>query len=470
MQYSPKEIEHLTVNGEKKDKLCEPVGNRGDGSIIYKQQCTEVEAYYRYRNKGKDRTIFIGQYVPFGKKGYNLTQIRDKAREYARLRKEIAPADLKEYLELEQARKEQEIADQKKQAEIEASKGTLEELCQSYVGSLKRRNASSAKDVESCLHYNLIKPFPHLVKRKANTITPDDLMPVCQKILARGVTTNFNRFRSYLMAAFNQGMKSDYDPRQQLENGKRFAIQFNPVDAIPKYAEYERVRERSLSNDEIHLLWHNHRKGKEGWNPLYGLLLQFCLACYGNRPEQMSEVKWADINKDQRTLRFIDTKGKNARPKKRIIPLTKRALDILEAASEISGQFNGPFCITGKATINVSNLSTFVGAYNDWVEKTAATEGRQTPERFTAKDLRRTATRLFTDCRVLKEHRYLLQSRQDGSVESRHYDHDDRLPEKRDVAKIYDDYLGRIIDAAVNEQSDNVIQLKSAKPSVAEAL
>ena len=148
MLYSPKEIEHLTVDEVKKDKLCEPVGSRGDGSIIYKQQCTEVEAYYRYRNKGKDRTIFISQYVPAGKKGYNLTQIREKAREYARLRKEIAPADLKEYLELEDARKKQEIADRKKQAAIEASKGTLEELCQSYVGSLKRRKASSSKGYE----------------------------------------------------------------------------------------------------------------------------------------------------------------------------------------------------------------------------------------------------------------------------------------------------------------------------------
>lgn len=164
---------------------------------------------------------------------------------------------------------------------------------------------------------------------------------------------------------------------------------------------------------------------------------------------------------------FVDTKGKNAIPKKRVIPLTNRAMAILEQAQRISGSFDGPFITTGGSPIDIRNLGRFVGAYNDWLQDKAVAEGKQAPERFTAKDMRRTATRLFTDCRVLKEHRYLLQSREDGSVESKHYDHDDRLPEKRDVAKIYDDYLGRIIDGTADEQPDNVIQLKQAEPSIA---
>ena len=274
-----------------------------------------------------------------------------------------------------------------------------------------------------------------------------------------GITTTYNRFRSNVMAAFNHGMKSDYDPREQLENGKRFSIPFNPVDAIPKYAEFERVRERSLANEELQQFWFNVEEGNKGWSPLYGLLLRFCLACYGNRPEQLNHIRWTDIDFNQRTLRFIDTKGKNAVPKKRIIPLTKRALDILEKTRMISGCFEGPFTITGKAPIDISNLGTLVKDYNDWLEETARSEGKLPPERFTAKDLRRTATRLFTDKHVLKEHRYLLQSRQDGGVESRHYDHDDRIPEKREIAKIYDDYLGRIIDGTVAKPEDRVVSL-----------
>ena len=238
--------------------------------------------------------------------------------------RDIAPVDLKEHLELEQAERLRKLEVQKLQAKAEASRGTLEDLCRSYIGSLYRREAASARDVENSLNFNLLKPFPKLSQQKANSITADDLMPVCQRMLERGVTTNYNRFRSNLMAAFNLGMRSDYDPRLQLENGKRFSIQFNPLDAIPKYAEYERVRERTLSNEEVYSFWHNLEKGKEGWSPLYGLLARFCLACYGNRPEQLNHIRWSDIDFNQRTLRFIDTKGKKATPKKRIIPLTRK--------------------------------------------------------------------------------------------------------------------------------------------------
>ncbi|MGI9280514.1 MAG: hypothetical protein ACR2PX_12950 [Endozoicomonas sp.] len=252
-------------------------------------------------------------------------------------------------------------------------------------------------------------------------------------------------------------MKSDYDPRHQLENGKCFHIQFNPADAIPKYAEFERVRDRTLSNAEIHQLWHDLDQIKQTWSPLYGLLLKFCLACFGNRPEQLNHIQWTDIDWRRRALRFIDTKGKNAVPKKRVIPLTRRALEILEDAQTISGDFSGPFMITGKSPIDVSNLGSLVSEYNDWLQDQAVSEGRWIPERFTAKDLRRTCTRLFTDQRVLKEHRYLLQSREDGSVESRHYDHDDRLDEKRDVAKIYDDYLSSILNGESTCDEDRTV-------------
>ncbi|WOG27884.1 integrase family protein [Endozoicomonas sp. 8E] len=456
-QYSPKQIENMMVNGQKKAKLSEPLGGRGEGTLIFKQQGQEVEAYYRYRHQGKDRTLAIGRYGQAAKVGMTLPEIRDKARELARLKKEIAPVDLKEYLELDQLERLRQQEAQKKQAEMEAKLGSLKDLCESYVASLERRSAASSRDVKNCLSFDLLSPFPKLCSRKSNDITTEDLMPVFRRMLERKVTTKYNRFRSFLMAAFNFGMKSDYDPRHQLESGKRFHIQFNPVTAIPKYAEFERVRDRTLSNAEICRLWHDLEQFKQTWSPLYGLLLKFCLACYGNRPEQLNHIQWTDIDWHRRVLRFIDTKGKNAVPKKRVIPLTDRALSILEEARKIAGDFSGPFMITGKSPIDVSNLGSLVSEYNDSLQDRTVTEGQWVPERFTAKDLRRTCTRLFTDRRVLKEHRYLLQSREDGSVESRHYDHDDRLEEKRDVAKIYDDYLGSILNGSSTCDEDRTV-------------
>lgn len=466
-KYSPVQIENMTINGEKRSKISEPVGGKGDGTLVFKKQKSAVEAYFRYRDGAKDSTLFIGRYSKAGKEGFTLTEIRDKAREYARLRREIAPVDLKEHLKLEEARRLKEVAEQKRQAEIEASRGTLEDLCNLYVASLYRRQAASARDVEYSIKRNIIKPFPNLASQRANTMTPDDLIPLFQRLLERGVTRTYNIVRSNLKAAFNLGMQSDHDPRQQLEHGKRFSIQFNPVDAIPRYAEFDRVRKRTLSNDELYQMWHYLESGKQTWSPLYGLLLRFCLACFGNRPEQLNDIKWSDIDLAKRSLKFVDTKGKNATPKERVIPLTNRALALLEQAQAISGSFEGPFIITGESTIDIRNLGRFVAAYNDWLQDEAIAQGKKPPERFTAKDLRRTAARLFTDCRVPQEHRYLLQSREDGSVESKHYLHDDRLPEKRDFAKVYDDYLGRIIEGTANEEPDNVIQFKATVPSIA---
>ena len=285
----------------------------------------------------------------------------------------------------------------KRQAQIEASRGTLEELCHIYVTSLKHRQAASAKDVKNCLNHNVMKAFPHLAARQANTITPDDLIPVFQCVLERGVTRTYNMLRSNLKAAFNLGMRADHDPREQMEHSKKFSIQFNPVDAIPRYAEFDKVRKRTLTNEELGDMWLHLDEGKEKWSPLYSLFLRFCIACFGNRTEQLNHIKWSDIGQTGKILTFIDTKGKNAAPKERTIPLTDRALNILREASLISGGFDGPFIISGKAPISMSKLGKYLGSYNDWLQEKALSENQRPPERFTAKDLRRTAARIMDD-------------------------------------------------------------------------
>lgn len=45
-QYSPTQIENMTIDGKKKSKISEPVGGKGEGTLVYKQQKSDVEAYY----------------------------------------------------------------------------------------------------------------------------------------------------------------------------------------------------------------------------------------------------------------------------------------------------------------------------------------------------------------------------------------------------------------------------------------
>ena len=60
--------------------MTEPVGGKDDGSLIFKQQKGNVEAYYRYRSKAySERTIFISRYSRIGNNGLKLDAIREKA-------------------------------------------------------------------------------------------------------------------------------------------------------------------------------------------------------------------------------------------------------------------------------------------------------------------------------------------------------------------------------------------------------
>ena len=444
-----KELKNL----KDRESLTESLG-KGRGAMVFRKVAHTTTAYYRYWKGKQSIFIKIGIYkAPRIKTaGYTLEQLRTKALALASTRQQIAPQDLKEYLAQQEAERQQVADEKKRQAEIEARKGTLEDLLNTYSKSLYRNGRTSADNVTTTLTTNVITAFPELAKKRADDVTTDDIIKILRAVLERGNTTNYNRIRSYLKTAFQTGMQADNDPRHLSADGKRFNIPFNPVDAIPRHADFERVRKRVLSNDEIRQAWTDIDKGLPRSSPLHGLLIKLCFCLYGNRPRQLSHCLWENVDFEQKKITFIDRKGKRAEPKTRVMPLTKRAEEILREAQQYSGNNPGPFYIGKKTPIATENLARFVRSYNDWLEEQASEQEQPLPERWTAKDIRRTATRLFTDCRIPKEQRFLLQSREDGSIESKHYDHDDRIPEKRDAAKIYDAYLNKIITNKLPEK------------------
>ena len=92
-----------------------------------------------------------------------------------------------------------------------------------------------------------------------------------------------------------------------------------------------------------------------------------------------------------------------------------------------------------------------------------ASEQESELDPWTAKDLRRTATNILTRLGIPQEKRFLLQSREDGSVESKHYDHDDRLQEKREAARIYTTELERIIEG---RELGNLVDMDEYRKSI----
>ena len=421
---------------------------KGQGALVFRRVGDTTTGYYRYWRGKKSIFIKLGIYKSRRSKkaGFTLEELRKLAQEKAALRQQLVPQDLKEYLDQQEQGRRRAAENTKRQAELEASKGSFQELCEGYIAKLERRGASSKRKVETLLNTHCLKPFPELASRKAKDITPDDIVKILGKMIGDGKTTVSNRVRSYLHAAFSNGMKADHDPRQQVEFGKQFHLSFNPVAAVPRQADYERVRERRLDDSEIRSMWFNIDKGEVTRTPLYGLLLRFCLACYGNRPQQIMRCTWEDIDFVNRTLTFIDYKGKNGTGKKRIIPLSKLGIGLLVEVKKISGGFERPFCVNGNKEMRAEHIGRLVSEYNDWLQEQAKENGYELLERWTAKDLRTTATSLLIRLHIPKEQRYLLQSREDGSIESKHYDHDDRLLEKREAARLYTAELERIIE------------------------
>ncbi len=129
--------------------------------------------------------------------------------------------------------------------------------------------------------------------------------------------------------------------------------------------------------------------------------------------------------------------------------MSSLALELLEEVREISGTHQWLFSITGRVIIKTDNLGVAVANYSKWRLEQVLEKKENTLERWTAKDTRTTATSILIRLRIPKEQRYLLQSREDGSVESKHYDHDDRLSEKREAAEIYTAELVRILGDSV---------------------
>ncbi|MCY1427739.1 hypothetical protein D9M71_435990 [compost metagenome] len=93
-----------------------------------------------------------------------------------------------------------------------------------YVGKLKAEGTASTKHVEWSFKHYVTESFPALVKRPAVMIGPAEIRDILAKMIADGVTTQTNRLRSRLHAAFQLAMRQEYNPRSYLEQDVRFGL------------------------------------------------------------------------------------------------------------------------------------------------------------------------------------------------------------------------------------------------------
>jgi integrase len=403
-------------------------GERGTGKLGVQVTPKGSKRFtYRYFVDGKAKFIPVGAFPEV-----SLNDARAKQKEYgAMLMQGINP---KEQLE-------SDTKEHAKNKRDEARKGSIEQLFKAYTAQMEKDGKRTFKAVLSSLEKEVFPIIPRTTKAK--DITTHDLILVLAAMIKRGSTTQSNRVRSYMMAAFNYGLKHDNDPANYVDEAK-FGLLINPVTAIPKQKDAERVGEHYLSSNEVKLLLNDLKSEFNRFQMGDSIrnLLALCFFTGGQRPFELASSKWSAIDWEQKTMTITADVSKNKRP--HLIPLTDSTIQILANQHAISGegQFIFPHRFNSELPIRMDSFSQGISRYRD-----------ETPEirPFIGRDIRRTCKTLMGELGISKSLRDRLQNHALNDVSSKHYDRYEYLPEKRRALESWEQKLNeKIVDNVIS--------------------
>lgn len=414
------------VNKSSSYYLWDQSGQRGTGRLGVKVLPSGKKQFvFRYYQQRKERFISLGLFRS-RTNGMTLVEAREKMQEFSALL--MQGKDPKKHIE--------QLAIEEKKIEDEHNeKGTLKELFHSYTERMKIDGKRTYKAVLVSLEKEF---YPYISSdTKACDVTTNQIKFVISKIIQRGGETVSNRVRSYIMAAFNHGMKFDNDPRY-FSLHSTFDIKFNPVNPIPRQKNAERVGERFLDWDELKrfLIDLNSDYGSFNMGKDFRNLAQLCIYLGGQRPYEIITLSWSNVNWKERFI--IIERGLSKNNREHSVPLNELAYQVLLNQHELSGDgkymFPNPYDATRHAL--TCSFGRSITRYRE--EKQMA--------HFSPRDLRRTCKTLMGACRIDKQTRDRLQNHALQDVSSKHYDRYDYFDEKLEALIIWNDKLKELID------------------------
>jgi len=428
--------------------LSERIGSRGEGTMELVAGKNTKTGFYRYVGPdGKRQRLKLGALTTSN----TLRDMRAKCREHASQHRDTP--DLKGWREDEEARKRTEREARRRAEAQEAARGTLEELLKDYVADLEAKGRVSAPEVGKT--FKRLVYGTELAKMKARVVGPEEIKTILAKLSKAGSKVQRNRVRSYLHAAFRFGLHSEHDETR--ESGRAFGLGGNPVAAIPPLSGVEREGTRYLGEADLRRFY-NDLHHAPSTHVLMVALFRFLIALGGQRPEQVLAVAWEGYDLKARTIRIIDRKGRAARPRVHLVPLTDRALEQLEIARAINPPDGVhakpyPFIARGRKPVSTESLKNVIKRFRE------CEHGKDVPH-FSPRDLRRTAKQVMTRAGIRRDLRNLLQNHGQTGVDAKHYANDPEahLPEKRQAMLAYDAALARVL--AGKEIGADVVELK----------
>lgn len=383
----------------------------------------------------------------------------EAAREQARLyQRQIDdgkdPRDvIREQREAEEAEKAAaQAAAAAARAEIErAQRYTLRALCDAYTCTLERAGkAKSAASTRSAFKCHI---DAETASTPAKDVTAHQLAALVRKVREAGKERAAGILRSYLSAAFNAAKRAPFDSALPADLIP-FAIEHNPVDAIPAIAVQR--GDRTLSPAELRTyLGYILRVGQAdstGPDLADGALLLALLAG-GQRIAQLLRAKVSDFDEEAGTLRLWDGKGKRRTAREHVLPLAPRAIELVTSLVRRTQALGGEQWL-----------------FASWKDTRMADEtpGKRAAEiceamgyeSFNLRDIRRTVETMLAALGISKDTRAQLLSHGISGVQAAHYDRHEYVEEKRAALVAWENRLMAVIRG--EKTPSNVRQLRAA--------
>ena len=272
-------------------------------------------------------------------------------------------------------------------------------------------------------------------------ITRRDIEAVLDGIEERGRLVAANRARAYLSKFFNwaagRGYYHDDEPL--------------PTARVARRLKNEPVRTRTLSLAEARAVWDAAGAMGYPWGAFFRLLL-----LTGQRRGEVAGMKWAEIDGD------LWTQAENKASRRHLVPLVPAAVAILAGVEKIGDTY--VFTSTGKTP--VSGFSKALRHLNAELAKRRKADPEAFEGLFAAKwsphDLRRTVATELSRLRISGDVISAVLNHAPKGVTGRHYDHYDKLDEKRAALEVW-------ARALLEPAADNVVPLVRAEPAPAQA-
>jgi integrase len=220
----------------------------------------------------------------------------------------------------------------------------------------------------------------------------------------------------------------------------RDVVQADPTNRVRKPTK-EKARERVLNDVELAAFW----KSCDALDWPFGPLLKL-LALTGQRKSEIGELRWSEVNIESKRIDLSATRYKSGKP--HAIPLSAKALEIINGLNKVGEEPNFVFTTTGETPVSgFSRAKTNLDALMlEELKRNAASNERDKAklEPWVIHDLRRTVRTNLSRLGVSAEISERVLGHAVPGLRGV-YDRHDFLPEMRQALERWSKYLIALI-------------------------